>query len=256
MIGATGALVDADFFVHAEWQIFPEGMAVSGINSSIPRPKHRFNTKNARFCRRFTSASTLARFMFRVWVDMRNILVIDDSSDMRLMIATTLVYSGYSVWQAKDGREGIQMVIAEKPDLIICDVKMPGLDGYLTLEAIRKCPGTAAIPLILMTGSMGRNDFRRGMASGADDYLMKPFTTAELNAAVRSRFARQTDLQTDIIQRVEKRHFEDFRQLSKLMAAPVKGARRVVHPEPESDSFHQDIATALTQFNQPVYCLD
>jgi CheY-like chemotaxis protein len=152
---------------------------------------------------------------------MKAILVIDDSSDVRLLMTSTLVRSGYSVRQAKNGCEGILMVIAQKPDLIICDVRMPGLDGYRALEAIRKCPGTAAIPFILMTGSVTRNDFRRGMVSGADDYLMKPFTSSELNAAVKSRFARQTDLQTDFFERIEKRHVEEFRQLSKELAAPI-----------------------------------
>ncbi len=174
---------------------------------------------------------------------MKNILVIDDSSDMRLTVSSTLAHAGYSVRQARDGREGIQKVIHQKPDLIICDVKMPGLDGYRTLEAIRKCPGTAAIPFILMTGSMGQNDFRRGMASGADDYLMKPFTPAELIAAVTSRFTRQLELQSDIFERVEKRHFEEFRQLSKELSAPLSRLLSAVE-------------TPAAQSIQPIYCLD
>ena len=145
---------------------------------------------------------------------MKDILVIDDSSDVLSLMSSTLVCSGYSVRLANDGCEGILMVIAQKPDLIICDVRMPGLDGYRALEAIRKCSGTAAIPFILMTGSMSRDDFRRGMVSGADDYLNKPFTPSELNAAVESRFARQLDLQTDFFERIEKRHVEEFRQPS------------------------------------------
>ena len=134
---------------------------------------------------------------------MKNILVIDDSSEIRGMVedALTLV-SGYSVRLAKNGREGIQMVIAQRPDLILCDVTMPSMDGYRTLEAIRKCSGTAAIPFILMTGETGANDFRRGMASGADDFLMKPFTLAELDAAVRSRFEREAELQAEMAKRV------------------------------------------------------
>jgi CheY-like chemotaxis protein len=159
---------------------------------------------------------------------MKRILVIDDDSGVRSVIATTLEDSGYSVRQAKDGREGIQMVIAERPDLIICDVKMPGLDGYRALEAIRKCSGTAAIPFILMTGSMGPDDFRRGMVSGADDYLVKPFKPEDLIAAVNSRFARQTDLQTDFYRVAEKRHAEEFHQLSEELAAPINGILSVI----------------------------
>src|SRR5579883_492247 len=107
---------------------------------------------------------------------MRNILVIEDDVDVRAMVVTALRQHGYYVREASNGREGIQMVLAQKPDLIISDVRMPELDGYGTLAAIRKCSGTAAIPFILMTGSMGREDFRHGMVSGADDYLVKPFT--------------------------------------------------------------------------------
>jgi CheY-like chemotaxis protein len=187
---------------------------------------------------------------------MKSILVIDDRTEMRLVIASTLVHAGYSVRQAKDGREGIQMVIVQKPDLIICDVKMPGLDGYRTLEAIRKCSGTAAIPFILMTGSMGRNDFRRGMASGADDYLMKPFTPAELISAVRSRFARQTDLQTDIFHRVEEYCLGEFRQISKELAAPINGILSVVDAKLRQNSLAQEIAGPAAEMNPAVFCLD
>ena len=171
-------------------------------------------------------------------------------------MASTLAHSGFSVRQARDGREGIQMVIARKPDLIICDVKMPGLDGYHALEAIRKCSGTAAIPFILMTGSMGRDDFRRGMASGADDYLIKPFTPDELVLAVKSRFARQTDLQTDFLRRVQGRHSEDLRQLSKELGAPTRGILSVAEARLHHHPTPQAILDPATQANQPVFCLD
>src|SRR5581483_11442910 len=103
---------------------------------------------------------------------MNSILVIDDDDEVRSVVVTALAQSGFSVREAKDGRVGIQMILAEKPDLIICDVSMPSMDGFRTLSAIRKFPATAAIPLILMSGSdtLGRDNFRRGMASGADDF--------------------------------------------------------------------------------------
>jgi CheY-like chemotaxis protein len=187
---------------------------------------------------------------------MKNILVIDDNSDMRLMVSSTLVGSGYSVRQAGDGREGIQMVIVQKPDLIICDVRMQGLDGYGTLAAIRKCSGTAAIPFILMTGSMGQNDFRRGMISGADDYLMKPFTSNELNAAVKARFARQTHLHLDIFERLERRKFEEFDQLANEFASPLHGILSVVDARRCRDFADQEIELPVAQINEPVFCLD
>jgi len=187
---------------------------------------------------------------------MKNILVIDDSNELRSAIATTLVHSGYSAWQAQDGREGIQMVIAQRPDLIICDIKMPGLDGYRTLEAIRKCSGTAAIPFILMSGSTGREDFRHGMALGADDYLMKPFALSELIAAVKSRFARQADSQLDTIHRIERRHTEDFRQLSEQLTTPVRGVFTMVDDRLRHHHVAQKIAGSANTVDPSVFCLD
>ncbi len=130
---------------------------------------------------------------------MRSILVIDDDDDVRAVVIATLIKSDFSVREAKDGRVGIQMILAERPDLIICDVKMPGMDGYRMLSAIRQFPATAAIPLILMSGSGkgDRDSFRRGMVSGADDFLLKPFTPSELIEAVETRWARQKDFQTE-----------------------------------------------------------
>jgi len=134
---------------------------------------------------------------------MNDILVIDDKAELRSIIAATLTHAGYHVRQAADGRKGIMMVLEERPDLILCDVRMPEMDGYRTLAAIREFRGTAAIPFILMTGSMGRDEFRNAMVCGADDYLLKPFSTRELIAAVRSRLARQTNVQTEVCQRLE-----------------------------------------------------
>lgn len=79
------------------------------------------------------------------------------------------------------------------------------MDGHRMLAAIRKFRGTAAIPFILMTGSMGRDEFRHAMVCGADDYLMKPFSSRELIEAVESRLARRTDVQSETFQWIEKR---------------------------------------------------
>jgi CheY-like chemotaxis protein len=126
---------------------------------------------------------------------MKKILVIDDRDAIRCGIATTLATAGYAVREATDGRDGIVKVLAERPDLILCDINMPGMDGYRTLEAIRKCPGTADILFIMMTGSVVQSEFRRVMNCGADDYLSKPFTARQLLDAVESRFMRQSHSQ-------------------------------------------------------------
>jgi DNA-binding response OmpR family regulator len=122
---------------------------------------------------------------------MKTILVIDDKDEIRSVVIATLAHAGYAVRQARNGRDGILMVLAQRPDLILCDVRMPEMDGYRTLAAIRECRGTAAIPFILMV-------------CGADDYLMKPFTAHELVKAVKSRLARHTHVQTEAYQRIEK----------------------------------------------------
>jgi CheY-like chemotaxis protein len=161
-------------------------------------PKGKFLLKTFHFMRFFLAAHFGTVFVMHPHC-MRSILVIDDDEDVRAVVVATLIKSDFSVREAKDGHVGIQMILAERPDLIICDVKMPGMDGYRMLSAIRQFPATAAIPLILMSGSgkRDRESFRRGMVSGADDFLLKPFTPSELIEAVETRWARQKDLQTE-----------------------------------------------------------
>jgi CheY-like chemotaxis protein len=154
---------------------------------------------------------------------MKNILVIDDEDDVRAVIVATLKYAGYAVRQAGNGRDGILKVLEERPDLILCDVRMPEMDGYRTLAAIRNVPGTAAIPFILMTGSMGREEFRQAMVWGADDYLMKPFSALELIGAVESRLARQTHVRSDAYQRIEKQREFGLPHLS-AQSVPARAA--------------------------------
>jgi CheY-like chemotaxis protein len=151
----------------------------------------------------FLGLGRLARILIHS-ASMKNILVIDDNDDVRAIVATVLKNFGFSVQEATSGEEAIQMVLAEKPDLIISDVRMPGMDGHHLLNAIRDLQATAPIPFILMTGSGSHDDFRRGMVSGADDYIYKPFTPDELIEAVLSRLVRQTDLQMEAYQHANK----------------------------------------------------
>lgn len=130
---------------------------------------------------------------------MKRILVIDDQDDMTSMIAAILVVAGFAVRGATDGRDGILKVLAERPDLILCDIKMRGMDGYRTLEAIRKFPGTADIPLIMMTGSTVKAEFRRELDCSGVGFLSKPFTPGQLLAAVESGLARQPHSEPEMI---------------------------------------------------------
>ena len=102
---------------------------------------------------------------------MPNVLIIDDSDEVRSFVVSTLTQFGYSTREATGGSAGIQMALAQPPDLILCDVRMPGLDGYRTLAAVRDEPSVANTPFIFLTSAMDKSDIRRGMALGADVYL-------------------------------------------------------------------------------------
>jgi DNA-binding response OmpR family regulator len=137
---------------------------------------------------------------------MKNILVIDDKEEIRDLIKVVLSNYGFNVIAAANGQTGVQFLCDQKLDLVVCDVNMPGMDGYQTLFAVRASSTNATIPFILMTGLVSRDGFRRGMANGADDYLVKPFTADELIDAVMSRLSRQSDVQIEADRRAQRLH--------------------------------------------------
>ena len=121
---------------------------------------------------------------------MKKILVIDDEEWLREMIHLALQQRGFEVIEAANGADGIEVARKELPDLILCDINMGKVDGYLTLSSLRNEAPTAAIPFILMTGLADSAGMRHGMELGADDYLPKPFTTEGLYAAVDARLKK------------------------------------------------------------------
>lgn len=123
----------------------------------------------------------------------KRILLIEDNLDMRENTAEILQLARYHVLTAKNGKEGVELAEKEKPDLIICDIMMPVLDGYGVLHMLSKNEPTSGIPFIFLTAKAERVDFRKGMEMGADDYLTKPFDDIELLNAVESRL-KKTDL--------------------------------------------------------------
>lgn len=102
-----------------------------------------------------------------------------------------LELENFEVVAAENGRMGLERAQAAKPDLVICDIMMPGVDGYSVLHALREAPETATIPFIFLTAREERFDQRRGMNLGADDYLTKPVELEDLLAAIRARLERQ-----------------------------------------------------------------
>jgi len=121
---------------------------------------------------------------------MKKILVIEDEPEMRRNLVTILRLEKYHPVAAENGRIGVELAKKEKPDLILCDVMMPELDGYGVLDALRGDAGTITVPFIFLTAKGEKPDIRAGMNLGADDYLTKPVAKADLLAAIRSRLAR------------------------------------------------------------------
>ncbi len=122
---------------------------------------------------------------------MKRILLIEDQPVMRRNIQTILEMEGFEVVSAENGKKGLDAVKRNPPDLILCDVMMPELDGYAVLSALRLNEQTATIPFIFLTAKGEKADLRAGMNLGADDYLAKPVSSDELVAAVNARFERQ-----------------------------------------------------------------
>src|SRR5688572_14939775 len=121
---------------------------------------------------------------------MKKILVIEDEPEMRRNIAALLRYHDYQPIVAENGRVGIEAARREKPDLILCDVMMPEVDGHGVLRALQTDAALARIPFIFLTAKGEKADLRSGMNLGADDYLTKPVPNADLVAAVGTRLRR------------------------------------------------------------------
>lgn len=121
---------------------------------------------------------------------MKRILVIDDDARLRQHFAEILRLDGLQVSEARNGREGVELARQELPDLVLCDITMPEMNGHRVLETLRAEPRTAHLPFIFLTGWNEQADVRTGMNLGADDYLTKPVTPDDLLAAVRARLRR------------------------------------------------------------------
>lgn len=122
---------------------------------------------------------------------MAKILIIEDEPEMRRNLLTILKLEKFAATGAENGRLGVEVAKLEKPDLILCDVMMPELDGYGVLRALRDHPSTVATPFIFLTAKGEKPDIRAGMNLGADDYLTKPVAKADLLNAIGARLRRQ-----------------------------------------------------------------
>lgn len=147
---------------------------------------------------------------------MKKILVIEDNLEVRENTCEILELSGYEVFNAENGKAGIQAALENQPDLIICDVMMPVLDGYGTLKVLHKNPKTTHIPFIFLTAKAEKVDFRKGMNMGADDYITKPFTDVELLEAIEIRLEKHKNMApqnsaTNVFFNIEE-HFQKVKE--------------------------------------------
>lgn len=158
---------------------------------------------------------------------MRKILLIEDHQEIRENTAEILSLANYEVVEAENGKAGVDKAKAEKPDLIICDIMMPQLDGYGVLHMLSKNPATSGIPFIFLTAKSEKEDFRKGMNLGADDYLTKPFDDIELLDAIEMRLKKNDILKADFKKNAEglknfMQEAQGLENLDKLITAKQK----------------------------------
>jgi len=122
------------------------------------------------------------------------ILLIEDETALRENVSEMLALEGFEVYSAVDGRDGVEVALQVHPDLIVCDIAMPEMDGYEVLKTLRTYDTTLATPFIFLTARVDRSDMRQGMQLGADDYITKPFSHKELVEAIQARLARRQAL--------------------------------------------------------------
>lgn len=170
---------------------------------------------------------------------MKTILLIEDNPDMRENTTEILELAHYNVITAENGKLGIKLAQESNPDLIICDIMMPELDGYGVLHLLSKEPSTASIPFIFLTAKAEKNDYRKGMTLGADDYLTKPYDDVELLSAVETRLRKNNLLKTEYSRTEEGlyqflnevKSFESLKKLSENKKTKLFKKREIIYSE-------------------------
>ena len=181
------------------------------------------------------------------------ILVIEDETMLRQEILEWLTFEGYEVLGAADGTEGLESAFRSPPDLIICDITMPRLDGYGVLLELHSKPATAGIPFVFVTARAGHEDIRKGMNLGADDYISKPFTRLELLQGIRTRLEKKASLEQenqgrlDQLQQALTQEHEQRLLKSKLVAMFSHDFRNQLTVIVSSASLVRDYADRMTE---------
>lgn len=175
---------------------------------------------------------------------MKKILLIEDNANIRENTSEILELAGYTVLAAEDGKAGVEMALGHTPDLVICDIMMPVLDGYGVLHMLQRNKEMKDIPFIFLTAKTERSDFRKGMEMGADDYITKPFEPTELLHAVESRLKKAA---------LRKEEFApNLQGLSKLMEAATGKASLKALAEGRDIEKYKKRQTIYSEGNHPV----
>lgn len=140
-----------------------------------------------------------------------------------MIIEETLGMFGFSTLAAEDGQSGVELARAHLPDLIICDVHMPRMDGFATFAKLRESEATASIPFMFLSGAVDRPQIRRGMEMGADDYLTKPFTPSELLAAVNARLEKKAEIERQSEKKLDELRGKMTLALPHELRTPLNG---------------------------------
>lgn len=172
------------------------------------------------------------------------LLVIEDDLQIQENVAELLTLKGYTVATASNGHEGVMQALLHRPDLILCDVMMPKMDGYQVLGMIRNNRALATVPFIFLTAKADLVDLRQGMVLGADDYLTKPFTSSDLLRAIDTRLEQEKRRALDMQSQLEKQWY----QLGRLSAHEYNTALSgIVGFAQLLRDFHQSFAQAELQ---------
>jgi len=144
---------------------------------------------------------------------MKKVLVIEDTQNVRENICEILESESYEVFAAENGQSGVEMAKNIQPDLVLCDIMMPGMDGYEVLTELRKQVATSTVPFVFLTAKNTRENQRLGMELGADDYITKPFTVDDLLRSVATRLKRAEEFKEESEQKLN--------ELTKNLGAPI-----------------------------------
>lgn len=175
---------------------------------------------------------------------MKKVLVIEDSSDILDNISELLQLSNHKVFTALNGKLGIETALAVKPDIIICDIMMPELDGYGVLHIVHNHPELQHIPFIFLTARTDPAELRKGMSLGADDYIMKPFDTTDLLKAIESRLMKA--------ELAKKRYVEEDNWPAETFSSLLGEKKIAAFLEGRSSDFFKKRRLIYSEGNHPV----